>query len=31
MLFVNTRELRLKTSEVLKKTDKGEQVLITYR
>ncbi len=31
MLFVNTRELRLKTSEVLKKTDKGEQVIITYR
>jgi len=31
MLFVNTRELRLNTASVLDKTDKGEQVLITYR
>ena len=31
MFFAGVRELRLKTGEILKKTDRGEQVLITYR
>ena len=31
MFFTGVRELRLNTSEILKKTDQGEQVLITYR
>jgi len=31
MFFTGVRELRLKTGEILKKTDRGEQVLITYR
>ena len=31
MAFANVRELRLKTAEILRKTDRGEHVFITYR
>ncbi|MEE9192313.1 MAG: type II toxin-antitoxin system prevent-host-death family antitoxin [Candidatus Aerophobetes bacterium] len=31
MVFANVRELRLKTAEILRKTDRGEHVFITYR
>lgn len=31
MIFANAKELRLNTAKLLEKTDKGEQVLITYR
>ena len=31
MVFGNGRGLRLKTAEILRKTDRGEHVFITYR
>ncbi len=31
MRFVNVRELKAKISEILRQTDKGEEIVITYR